>query len=256
MTDPNFNPAGEGDMGVAQLTNMNLALRTMLDLQNAGKNSPRMGAFYGDSGFGKSVAAAFVAAQTDAAYVQARSVWTAKTFLTELAIELGISRPPRTAPLILEAITDQLAAYPRPIIIDEFDFLVKHQTVEIVRDIHEFVADIPEVGILLIGEEALPHKLKEWERFHNRILIFTPAEPASVEDARKLRDLYCRKIDIADDLVEHIRTANRGVTRRIRVSLAQVQRTAIDEGMDSVDLAKWGNRHIATGEAPRRMVRA
>ncbi|MBZ6377367.1 hypothetical protein B5C34_05285 [Pacificimonas flava] len=252
MTTPIPGVEANGGQGVAQLTNMSLALSTVLDLQQAGSNSPRMGCFYGESGYGKTVASAFVAAQLDAVYLKACSVWTVKTFLSELSVEIGLAKPPRTAPAMLEAIVEQMTTYPRPIIIDEFDFLVKRQSVEVVRDIHDALSELPEIAILLIGEEALPHKLKQWERFHNRILMFTPAQPASPEDARRLRDLYCQKIKVADDLVEHIRRETRGVTRRIRVNLEAAQRFGIEAGEMTVDCKLWGDRRLLIGEAPRR----
>lgn len=232
----------------ALLTNMHLALETLIACDDAGENSPRLGLFYGFSGYGKTVAAAFSAARTGAAYVEAKSIWTQRTILEEIAKELGIAKLGRTGPRIMQQIIDTLAADPRPIIIDEMDHLVKRQSVEIIRDIH----DATRVGIMMIGEESLPSKLKEWERFDNRILMATPAQPASIADARLLRDHYCTDVTVHDDLVDHIAERCRGVTRRIVVNLVAVQRQAINDGRDDADRAYWGNRHLQTGEIHAR----
>ena len=63
-------------IGHAHLTNMSLAYQTLADCTAASENMPRLGVFYGPSGYGKSVGAAFTAARFDAGYVEAKSIWT------------------------------------------------------------------------------------------------------------------------------------------------------------------------------------
>lgn len=232
----------------AQLTNMRLAFATMLDCQDAEPGSPRLALLYGHSGYGKSVAAAHVAAHFRAAYVEAKSAWTPRWFAQVLAQELGVVRLGRTAPALVEQIIDALRNDPVPIIIDEMDHLVKKQAVEIIRDIHD-AADVP---ILMIGEEALPHKLKEWERFDNRILVATAAEPATLGDALMLRDHYCQRVEVGNDLVEAIASACKGVTRRIVTNLQDAQKAAIAAGTDRIDLALWGKKAFRTGQVATR----
>jgi SpoVK/Ycf46/Vps4 family AAA+-type ATPase len=233
----------------ARTSNMALAASTMAAAINAGEGVPRMVLFYGPSGWGKTIACSHVAAVTDAAYVQARSVWTGKTFLEKLAEELGITNLKKTASGILDQIIDAISQRPCPIIIDEMDHLVKKQSVELIRDIYEATG----MPIMMVGEEALPAKLKEWERFDNRILRATPAQPATVEDGRLLRDLYVRKVTMADDLVDHFTTQCAGVARRIVANLQEAQQVAIDElGVVEIDRAAWGNRPVINGDLPGR----
>ncbi len=151
--------------------------------------------------------------------VEAESIWTQRSLLTALAEAVGIVRVEKTGPRILEQLIEHLNAHPRPVIIDEMDYLVKKQMVDIIRDIHNATS----VAILMIGEEALPSKLKEWERFDNRILAHTPAQPASDADALKLRDHYCRRVQVADDLVLEIARTCGGVTRRIVTNLERAR---------------------------------
>lgn len=237
--------------GRAQLTNMRLALQTLAAAQEAGPDSStRFCVLYGHSGYGKSVAAAYVAARTNAAYVEAKSIWTQRSILEAIGTEIGLVRLERTGPRLLQQIIDQLNVEPMPLIIDEMDHLVKKQTVEILRDIHDGTT----VPILMIGEEALPAKLKAWERFDNRIIAVTPAQPATAEDVRKLRDHYCTRVALADDLADAIATGSKGVTRRIVVNLRQVQSRALDAGRASADLGWWKTLGEAflTGELPAR----
>lgn len=238
--------------GFAQLTNMSLGLRTYLDCAEAASGLPRIGCFYGRAGFGKSVAMAFTAQRMLAAYLEAKSIWTQLSLLEALAAELGIVNLARSAPRILQQIIDLLNTEPRGLIFDEMDHLVRKQHVEIIRDIH----DATGVPILLVGEEALPSKLKAWERFDNRILVRTPAQPATPEDARKLRDHYCPRVEIADDLVAAIVKACNGVTRRIVTNLVNVESLAIVAGAPTVNLEWWGDRRFNTGEVPIRRLAA
>jgi DNA transposition AAA+ family ATPase len=256
MTDLSFQPTLAlhlpAAVGHAQLTNMSLGLKTFMDCAEAAPGLPRIGLFHGPSGYGKSVSMAFTAQRSGAAYVEAKSIWTQRSLLEAIAEELGLTLLTRTAPRLLQEIIDQLNFDPRGLIIDEADHIVKKQHVEILRDIH----DATRIPILLVGEEALPLKLRAWERFHNRVLVATQAQPASVEDAFKLRQHYCPHVDIADDLVVQIVSACRGVTRRIVVNLFEVARLAIEDGAASADLAWWGDRPFRTGEVAVRRLAA
>lgn len=234
--------------GPAKLTNMGLALSTLLAAQEGSEGDPRLCMLYGRSGYGKSYAAAHSASLTTAAYIEAKEVWTKRAILEAIADELGIPDPARTSWRLFKQIVENFTVTPRPLIIDEMDHLVKKQMVEIIRDIH----DATTIPIMMIGEEALPAKLKAWDRFDNRIIAATAAQPATAEDAIKLRDHYCLRVKLGADLVQEIADRSKGVTRRIVVNLRTVQRVALDDGQDAVDLAWWQRqgRPFLTGDLP------
>ena len=233
----------------AQTTNMQLALETLYTAIDAPPGFPRLATFYGPSGYGKTVAAAAAAAKTTAAYLRVQSIWTQKNFLEELARELGVLSIANTAVRILRQIEDRIEHSPTPIIIDEMDNIVERRSVEIIRDI----ADATDAPILLIGEESLPAKLKEWERFDNRIIAHVAAQPSGLADGLLLRDIYANGVDIADDLIAHFVRECRGITRRIAVNIYNAQRIAVDElESKSIDLEGWGDRPVVNGEIPRR----
>ena len=237
-------------IGRAHLTNMALAYRTLADcMEQHPSSSTRLGVLYGPSGYGKSVAAAFTAARFDAGYVEAKSIWTQRSLLNALAEAVGIVKVEKTGPRIFEQLVDHLNTHPRPLIIDEMDYLVKKMMVDLIRDI----LDATPIAILMIGMEALPAKLKEWEQFDNRILVHTAAQPASDDDALALRDCYRRKgVMVADDLALEFRRSCAGVTRRIVTNLERAQTFAIDQGQMTIDLAWWGDRRIENGTLPVR----
>jgi hypothetical protein len=233
----------------AATQNMRLALQTIYTARDAGPGAPRLCIFYGNSGYGKTVAAAHAAALTDAVYLLARSVWTPKSFLEAMCREIGIVRPAKTAADMMDQIIARLNQCPQPIILDEMDHLVTKKSVEMIRDIYEAT----QVPIMMIGEEALPARLKEWERFDNRLIAVTRAEPSSFDDGRLLRDVYTRGVRVDNDLADHFTRECRGIARRIVVNLSQAHRVAIDElGTEAIDLKAWGDRPVLTGDLPVR----
>ncbi|RQZ74825.1 ATP-binding protein [Burkholderia glumae] len=235
--------------GVAQIANLNLCNIAIEKAISRSANLPGLVCFYGPSGYGKSMAANYVANDRRARYVQAKSVWTKKHFLKAILFEMGI-KPGGTIPEMADQVAEELAASGRPLIIDEMDHLVDRNAVELVRDLYES----SQAPILMIGEEALPGKLKRWERMHGRVLAWVPALPVTVDDARQLATMYCREVEIADDLLARLVELSHGSVRRVCVNLERIQEEALTAGKDAMDLALWGKRELYTGEAPKRRV--
>lgn len=233
----------------ASLTNMGLAAMALERALGRHGNLPGLVLFYGPAGYGKTIACWHCIALFNAVYLEASIVWTQKGLLRDLAEELGIVAPARNTAGLLKQVIDELRRRPRPLIIDETDRMLKTQLVEVVREIH----DNARVPVLLVGEEALPFKLQEWERFHSRILDFVAAVPADLEDCRKLARCYAPELVIADDLLEHFRNRCHGSVRRVHVNIDAARDHALREDRDSIDRAWWGDRPVYTGQAPSRI---
>ncbi|WP_035061466.1 AAA family ATPase [Andreprevotia chitinilytica] len=248
MNSPLVNPATLAP-GIAQIGNLALAQEALARAMSRHQGLPGLVAFYGPSGWGKSMSANFVANRTRARYVQAKSVWTKKSFLKAVLFEMGV-KPAATIPEMLDQAAEELATSQRPLIIDEMDHLVDKNAVEVVRDLYE----ASHAPILLIGEEQLPNNLKKWERFHGRVLAWVQAQPANLHDAQALRAVYSRDVQIADDLLTTIVRESHGSVRRVAVNLDNIRSVALELGVEQIDLATWGKRPLYTGEAPKRRV--
>lgn len=242
-SDPNVN------LGIALLRNVALCGQVLDHALKRAPHLPGIVAFYGPSGWGKSCAASYCANKFRAVYVACKSSYTKKALLLAILKEMGI-QPAKTIYDMVDQIAEQLMLSGRPLIIDEMDHIVEKNAVEIVRDIYESSG----AAMLLIGEEQFPNKLRQWERFHNRVLDWQPAQPTEKGDARKLADLYCTEVKVADDLLERILDASRGAARRICVNLEKVRQEALAAGVDKIDLATWGKRELYTGDAPVRRI--
>jgi DNA transposition AAA+ family ATPase len=206
-----------------------------------------MGVLYGRAGLGKSFAACYLVNRYNAYRIECKSVWNRGTVLLEILMRMGIT-PAKTIPERLNQVCTQLQVSGRPLIIDEMDHLVEKSAVEIVRDIY----DGSQTPVLLIGEENMPAKLERWERVHSRILDWTAAQPLDLEDAQTLADFYCRKVEIAEDLLAHIHNVSEGSARRICVNLELVEEMALRMGHTSINLDIWGNQPIYTGKSPAK----
>ena len=240
-------PANVNLSGKAPLANVGLTLGALSGAMKRPAHLPGIVVLYGPSGLGKSTAATVATVQLQAYYVQAKSSWTRKAVYQSILKVMGIV-PAKTIYEMEEQVAGQLAASRRPLIVDECDHLVAKGSIEIVRDIYEASG----AAILLIGEEHLPTSLSRWERIHNRVLEWVPAQYADMDDARALRDLYCDRVAVADDLLAHIHGGSKGVARRICVNLERAQQAGLELGRKEIDLAAWGKRDLYTGDAPVR----
>lgn len=230
---------------LAPLRNV-LAFRTMLQrLDDRSAGLAGMGCFYGPAGFGKTMASIYCANQRGACLVQCESTWTVKTLCQVILEELGI-KPARTTPEMSRQIQQALAMENIPLIVDEADYLVTKKSVEILRDIYEKSG----VPVILVGEEALPAKLRQWERIHSRMLERVAAEPLDDEDFGHLKRIRCRDVELSSELSAAIKAASRGSARLIVNNLDTVRQRARVLGKAELDLSDLGTVRLHDGTAP------
>jgi len=233
--------------GRAPLKNMARFASLIEEARSWPEHMPRMVCFSGWSGYGKSFSAAFAAQEYGCRYVEARSHWTKRTMMEAVLRQLGAGalRFDRlsVSAMALKA-AELLASGRRPFIIDEFDAVIDRGLIELVRDLYEQSKAV----IALIGEEALPTKIGQYERFHGRVGGWGQAEPCDLEDTGALGGLYCPRA--GEDLLDDLRAAVGGSARRITVNLNHVRSVAEVEGWERVTLKEWGARGWWTGEAP------
>lgn len=231
----------------APLTNVSLCSKAMLRAVDRPLHLPGFVCFYGPAGWGKSTAATYVMNSQNAYMIQCQESWSKKAVLDAILEQMGIL-PAKTIYQMSNQVCKQLADSQRPLIVDEFDYLVKKKSVEIIRDIH----DGSQAAILLIGEEHLPAKLERWERFHRRVLDWVPAQPADLDDTKTLVNMYARGVVIADDLVEAMHVACSGSASRVALNIEFICETAGNTGAAEMDLQSWGKRKFITGKSPEQ----
>lgn len=230
---------------VAVLRNV-VALVELIDrVQSRGVGLPGMATFYGPSGYGKTSAAVYAANRFRAYSVQVKSAWTPKKLCASILTDLGL-QPARTIADMIDQISDEIAKSGRPLIIDEADFLVSRGMIEIVRDIYESSG----ASIILIGEEQLPQKLRQWERVHGRMLDWVAAQPGDVDDVHALARIYCPGTAIDAETATHVLHQANASIRRISVCLDRVREYSVTCGASSITRADWQRINWFTGNAP------
>lgn len=208
---------------------------------------PGMATFYGPSGWGKTSAVTFAANEYQAYCVEVKSCWTASDFLQACMTEMGLT-PVRRIAHMVDQVGSHLAVTDRPFIVDDAQYLLKRNAIELVRDIYESC----QTTVILVGEENLPQDLTRWENIHNRQLAWEPALACNVSDARELASIYARSITVHEDLLQAIVEASGGSIRRVATNLATAQEAARRAGRKDADRAFWGDRAFATGQPPVR----
>lgn len=161
----------------APIENLSRASILMERIIHAPSGEPRMAILTGKPGLGKTFAAQYLQNRYEAYRIECNSVMNRKSLMISLLRDQMSITPAKTMPEMLEQIIIQMTDSERPLIIDEFDYLVDKGAIEIIRDIHDGSANCP---ILLIGEENLAQKLDKWERFSRRILDKVTVQPLSL----------------------------------------------------------------------------
>lgn len=243
----NLNTTIGAGGAIASTSNIALVHTTMDALVARAPGLPGIATFYGESGLGKSVGAAYAShpAGFNGIYVSCRSFETKKSFVEQICKAIGITVR-GNIPAIVDEIVQVLVLTNRPLIVDEVDYIVESRTLELIRDLH----DASGASILLIGEERLPAKLKRHERFDNRVLVWQPAAKCSPQDFDVLARQYVPGIEIAPQLKARVLEETHGVTRRVVVNLEHIKRWCGQHGVTAAP----ADAQIAlyTGQAPGR----
>ncbi len=228
---------------VAPLRNVR-AFAAMLDqLVERHPSLPGIGVFHGPSGFGKTMAATQAINRFNAICVEVGFSWTSRVLVDAILRELELARTPTVAEGV-QTIIQALGESGRPLIIDEADHLLQKRTIELVREIHDRTG----VPIALIGEEQMPDKMTRWERFHNRVLVWEPAQRADMADLKLLAEIYCDSIEVDEMLLARLLKKCAGVVRRLSVNLARIREEALRRGNQRMTLADWGDQPLWTGQ--------
>ena len=237
MTETIVNPH-QTAAGTIPLPNILRFAELVHALQNREPGDPGFGAFYGPSGFGKSSAATHIYLKNRCLLIELGDETTRKSIMQDILHELGVPvRASAPVPELVRLIVTELQGQERPLlIIDEADYLISKRLIELMRTV---LNRVPQLSIVLIGEERLLHNLQSWERVAGRILLAMPALPCDLEAARKLIPARADQITIADDLLQEIVEVSDGSARRVAGSLSRVARVAATNGLEALDLAEF-----------------
>lgn len=232
-----FGKVGRAER-VAPLRNVMLLGGLIRKVQQRKSGTPGMGCFHGFSGFGKSQAALYNRQATGACWVEVKSIWGRKHLTEKICKALAIPAGSTIADNV-DRIGEELLKSGRPLLLDEAHILCTRAMMNLVHDIYESsksdpIGDVPGSAIILIGEEQLPHELAAFERIHNRMLDWVPAQPADLREVGVLADLKFPELTIHEAVLEKALIESKAVARRIVSNLGEIADYARIEGKSEI----------------------
>lgn len=208
---------------------------------------PGMGVVWGPTGYGKTTASAWLRNKVDGIYIRALAVWTPTTMLGAIAKELG-GRPMARSAHMAEFIIEKLEANPRPLMIDEADYVVDSaKMVDTLRDLH----DQSSAPVILIGMAGIQRSIAHRKQLAGRIQQWVEFQPADLDDARTLARTLC-EVTIEDELLARLHGEAKGSARLMVVGMSRIEAWAKARGMDAARSADWGKQDFFFGDAPKK----
>lgn len=234
---------------VAQIRNVKSFHTVSQTLIERDPGVPGIGIVWGETGFGKTTAAAWLSNKVNAVYVRANATWTPGAMLAAIMREIDAEPVARCAAM-MEAIVQRLALDGRPLFVDEADYLVgSPKMLDTLRDLH----DIATTPLILIGMKDFQRRVTRREQLSGRVSQWVKFVAPDIEDARVLAHDVC-EVEIADDLLEKLhREAGRSV-RGLIVGLSRIEGWARPRGGGGgggpITVKDWGDKPFVMSAAP------
>ncbi len=224
---------------MAMTQNVRKFLAAVRDIQERPPGVEGMALLYGLPGEGKSTTTAYATNAMNGVFVRALSTWTVTAMLGALMVELGYDPMYRKIPM-MNSITKELMADPRPIFVDEADYLFRQPVmVDALRDIY----DITGAPVILIGMELMARKIRTNGRFARRITQWVEFKGIDLSDAHTLADTVC-EVGIDDALLAYIHKEASANMGRMTTALSKVETFGKTNKIETVTMEQWGTRPL------------
>lgn len=187
--------------------------------------------FYGPPGTGKTEAGQWYASENDVPYIRSRKVNSQRSLLSIIVNELGLAPAFRSDDLFNQ-IVEELIERPRPIIIDEVDYLLKNGMVEILRDIN----DMTNTPVIMLGMEYVNKKLRLYRHLYDR---FTTVVRFDLFDRKEIANLANQSCEakLSGCAVEFIEKHGQGKLRLTMTWFTRAEQLAKRNDIDQVTAA-------------------
>ena len=233
MASIKFTPAFVQTKNVRAFDTMMQGL--LLGKGGSGEGDERLGCIWGRAGRGKTRTVQSWAARNGCVYLETVSVWSELDFLQKLCFELGIRQIPGRRGKCFDVIIDAMTMTGQPIFIDEIERFGQ-KFLEVVRDLVNITGGV----IVLIGEEELPHLMKQNRRIWSRTYRAMEFEPVSLSDIV----MYVRQttnLAMSAEATEIMHKASGGdlrIVRRDTINLAHAASSLRRTGEVDAELAR------------------
>lgn len=183
---------------------------------------------YGPPGTGKTDVGQWYAATNDVPYIRAKDISSRRSLLSNIVGELG-EAPAFRSDDLFNQIIEALIERPRPIIIDEVDYLVRGGAVEVLRDIN----DMTNTPVIMMGMEHIDKKLKRFKHLYDRFVITVKMEIFNREEIAELATEIC-KVQLSSCAIELISKYGKGKLRLTTTWFTRAEQLANRNKLDKI----------------------
>lgn len=186
---------------------------------------------FGPPGTGKTDVGQWYASQNDVPYVRAKDISSRRSLLANIVAELGVAGSFRTDDLFNQ-IVEQLIERPRPIIIDEVDYLIRGGAVEVLRDIN----DMTNTPIIMMGMEHAEKNMRRFRHLYDRFTAIIRFELFDLEEIKGLAESICG-VNLSECALQFISQNGQGKLRTTTTWFARAEQLAKRNKLEEVSAA-------------------
>ena len=172
----------------------------MEEVKQLPANIPKIVLVFGEYGLGKSETIKWWTFKNDCIYVRANQGMTSRWLLSEIAEELGEEAFWHIQDTF-NLVEQKLKQNPKPLIIDEVDYLVTNNAIEILRDLHDRTG----CPMILVGMINIDKKLSRYPHLKDRIYKAFKFEAYDKQDIKQILS-ELSEIPITNDGLEYLAT--------------------------------------------------
>lgn len=183
----------------------------MEEVKQLPANIPKIVLVFGEYGLGKSETIKWWTFKNDCIYVRANQGMSSRWLLSEIAEELGEEAFWHIQDTF-NLVEQKLKQNPKPLIIDEVDYLVPNNVIEILRDLH----DRTMCPMILVGMINIDKKLSRYPHLKDRIYKAFKFEPYDKQDIKQILS-ELSEIQITNDGLEYLATRHNQLRQMVKL---------------------------------------
>ena len=183
----------------------------MEEVKQLPANIPKIVLVFGEYGLGKSETIKWWTFKNDCIYVRANQGMTSRWLLSEIAEELGEEAFWHIQDTF-NLVEQKLKQNPKPLIIDEVDYLVTNNVIEILRDLHDRTG----CPMILVGMVNIDKKLSRYPHLKDRIYKAFKFEPYAKQDIKQILS-ELSEIPITNDGLEYLATRHNQLRQMVKL---------------------------------------
>lgn len=204
-------------------------IAVMDKLQNRSQGVPGMALVYGEPGLGKTQTAVWWAVHNNAVFIRSTNLMSGRWLLEELVEELGEVPYYRSADLFKQVIR-QLSEEPRPIIVDEIDYLITDsKAIETLRDIYDKTNN----PIIMMGMGLADKKLMRYRHLYDRFSEILKFDAFTQDDVSSIIT-HMAEVEITEKAKKLIYSETNRFRQIVRL-ISKAEQIAQSNGLITVD---------------------